>query len=280
MKRARGFTLIELAIVLVIMTILIGGLAMPLSAQIQARRIAETKKILDEAHETIIGFALSSATSPCTCVYTLDALDPATTCQASLCSARFESMTGTATFNVRPRHYLPCPDKSDDGNPATTTDGDGVAEDRVGGACPVDDGYLPWVTLGVANQDAWGNRLRYAVDSKFSNQAGFSDADNGDLRICDSSANSGASDCGAPGNVASNVVAVVMSHGPNGWGARSVNGTTLTDPSTDNEKENADTDNTDNEFVSGTSSHDFDDLVKWISADQLRGRICPAGGCP
>ena len=42
----RGFTLIEMAIVLVIITILIGGLAMPLAAQIQARRIAETKKIL------------------------------------------------------------------------------------------------------------------------------------------------------------------------------------------------------------------------------------------
>ena len=42
MKRTRGFTLIELAIVMVIVTILIGGLAMPLSAQIQARRIAET----------------------------------------------------------------------------------------------------------------------------------------------------------------------------------------------------------------------------------------------
>ena len=40
MKHIRGFTLIELAIVLVIMTILIGGLAVPLSAQIQARRIA------------------------------------------------------------------------------------------------------------------------------------------------------------------------------------------------------------------------------------------------
>ena len=41
MKRTRGFTLIELMIVVVIMTILIGGLAMPLSAQIQARRIGE-----------------------------------------------------------------------------------------------------------------------------------------------------------------------------------------------------------------------------------------------
>ncbi len=43
MKIQRGFTLIEMAIVLVIVTILIGGLAMPLSAQIQARRIAETR---------------------------------------------------------------------------------------------------------------------------------------------------------------------------------------------------------------------------------------------
>lgn len=44
MKRIRGFSLIELAIVLVIVTLLIGGLAVPLTAQIQARRIAETKK--------------------------------------------------------------------------------------------------------------------------------------------------------------------------------------------------------------------------------------------
>ena len=57
MKQARGFTLIEMAIVMVIVTILIGGLAMPLSAQIQARRIAETNKTLEEAREAIIGFA-------------------------------------------------------------------------------------------------------------------------------------------------------------------------------------------------------------------------------
>lgn len=57
MRVQRGFTLIELAIVLVIITILIGGLAVPLTAQIQARRIAETKKTLEETREAIIGFS-------------------------------------------------------------------------------------------------------------------------------------------------------------------------------------------------------------------------------
>ena len=59
---SRGFTLIEMAIVLIIITILIGGLAVPLSAQIQARRIAETKKTLEEAREAIIGYAMTHNT--------------------------------------------------------------------------------------------------------------------------------------------------------------------------------------------------------------------------
>ncbi|MBU1395903.1 MAG: type II secretion system GspH family protein [Gammaproteobacteria bacterium] len=63
MKRTRGFTLIELAIVLVIVTILIGGLAMPLSAQIQARRIAETNKTLEEARHALVGYVMSHPSS-------------------------------------------------------------------------------------------------------------------------------------------------------------------------------------------------------------------------
>ena len=290
MTRSRGFTLIEMAIVLVIITILIGGLAMPLSAQIQARRIAETSKTLDEAKEAIIGYAMSHSTSSqCNCIY-----HPAdygvvssTTCPSTVsCPVIAPPSTDTIIPLTLTRHYLPCPDKLDDGNPATTNDGDGIEETRVGGVCPQSEGYLPWATLGTGIQDAWGNHLRYAVTDAFSNSAGFSNTDVGDLQICDSSANTGASDCGASGNVAANVPLVLLSHGPNGWGARNVNGTTLANPSSNNEKENANTSNNDKEFVSRAPSSangpagEFDDLVKWISADQLRGRICPAGGCP
>ena len=76
MKTQQGFTLIELAIVLVIVTILVGGLAMPLSAQIEARRISETRKTLEEAREAILGYAMSHlVASTCSCAYTSGALD-------------------------------------------------------------------------------------------------------------------------------------------------------------------------------------------------------------
>ncbi|HWR78357.1 MAG TPA: prepilin-type N-terminal cleavage/methylation domain-containing protein [Thiobacillus sp.] len=287
MNQPRGFTLIELAIVLVIITILIGGLAVPLSAQIQARRIAETNRTLEEAREAIIGYAMSHrSTATCTCTYSPGNPVTATPLAClSFCPVSTVTDTVTGDITLSTGHRLPCPDKLDDGDPLTTDDGDGVA-DHVG-ADPTADcvkpyGYLPWATLGVANQDAWGNRLRYAVTDAFSRSAGFSNSDPGDLKVCDSSANAGTSDC-VPGNVADKVPVVLVSYGPNGWGARNVNGKTQAPPSSNHEKENA---NTDTEFVSRTPSTagdgagEFDDLVVWISDGLLRSRVCPSGGCP
>ncbi len=234
MTNQRGFTLIELAIVLVIITILIGGLAMPLSAQIQARRIAETQRTLEQAHEAIIGYAL--------------------------------------THQNAGQPYLPCPD----------TGGDGIEETRDGGgACPTAEGFYPWVSLGTAAQDAWGNRLRYRVTASFSNSNGFLNTDSGDIQVCSTSSCTVA-------DVASNVPAVVVSYGSNGWGAQNVNGNTLKTPTSADELENI---NSDVKFVSRTpykpadgsaaeQAKEFDDLVVWISDSLLRSRVCPAGGCP
>lgn len=52
-----GFTLVEMAIVLVIIGLLIGGMLMPLTAQTEQRRIGETRKALDEIKEALIGYA-------------------------------------------------------------------------------------------------------------------------------------------------------------------------------------------------------------------------------
>lgn len=239
MTRQRGFTLIEMAIVLVIMTILIGGLAVPLSAQIQARRIAETQKTLAEAREAIIGYAMTHN-------------------------------TGGAT----PRPYLPCPD----------TDGDG-RENRTGNICTLADGWFPWVDLGTAAQDAWGNRLHYSVENReyadkskgMPNLAAYTPpyVTLNFKQICRTST------CAAVDAVY--LPAVVFSHGPNGWGARNINGNTLAAPTSADELENT---NADPSFVSrapskaGDASGEFDDLVVWISDGLLRSRVCPAGGCP
>jgi prepilin-type N-terminal cleavage/methylation domain-containing protein len=296
MIRARGFTLIELAIVLVILTVLIGGLAMPLTAQIEARRIAETKKTLEEAREAIIGYAMSNtAPGTCDCAYDAETttLNPGTSnCPVSLCPA-----TGTTKLTLPiARPYLPCPDLTDnDLEPDQDNDDDGSMrdlnngrEDRYKGdarkgECLAGFGNLPWVTLGVGQQDAWGNRLRYVVTEEFANgTSGFHRFDVGDIEICRSS------DCPDNTHAADDIVAAIISHGPNGWGARSIHDGMLRPPASPDERRNVDLDriNDKTRLVSrpptaaDSAPGEFDDLVVWLSAAQLRSRVCSGGGCP
>src|SRR5574340_426127 len=67
MNRARssGFTLTELAIVLVIVALLLGGLLVPLTAQVEQRRFRETQKALGEIREALLGFAVVNGRLPC-----------------------------------------------------------------------------------------------------------------------------------------------------------------------------------------------------------------------
>lgn len=237
MNRARGFTLIELAIVLVIITILVGGLAGPLSTQIQARRVAETQRTLDEGREAIVGYAMTHRTP-------------------------------------LGRPYLPCPD----------TDGDGRENRDPGGACVLAYGHFPWVDLGSAPHDAWGNRLRYVVEAALAHRSiGFSNATvvpdpptSGWKQIA------GASGC-ATVDVAAGVPFVLISHGANGWGALNVSNATLAAPSSADELENLGIDNgcyvTRAPGKPGDPAGEFDDQLGWLAFGVLVSRTCPAG-CP
>lgn len=58
---SRGFTLTEIAVVLVIVALLIAGMVLPLSAQQEIRARQETEKSMTEIREALIGFAASHA---------------------------------------------------------------------------------------------------------------------------------------------------------------------------------------------------------------------------
>lgn len=54
-----GFTLIEMAVALLIVVLLLGSLLGPLSTQVESRKIAEAQRGLDQINEALVGFALA-----------------------------------------------------------------------------------------------------------------------------------------------------------------------------------------------------------------------------
>ena len=65
MNRQPGFTLAELAIALVIFSLLIGGMFVSISTQLESRRISDTQKTLDQVREALIGFLVANGRLPC-----------------------------------------------------------------------------------------------------------------------------------------------------------------------------------------------------------------------
>ncbi len=63
--RHRGFTLIEMALVLVVLGLLLGGLLQPLSLQTDNSRRRLTKLRLQQVNEALIGYALVNGHLPC-----------------------------------------------------------------------------------------------------------------------------------------------------------------------------------------------------------------------
>ena len=65
MTTARGFTLIEMAVALVVIALVLGSILVPLTAQVEQRQISDTQKALEETKEALIGFALANGYLPC-----------------------------------------------------------------------------------------------------------------------------------------------------------------------------------------------------------------------
>ncbi|SDG54589.1 MULTISPECIES: prepilin-type N-terminal cleavage/methylation domain-containing protein [unclassified Duganella] len=74
-RRHAGFTLVEIAIVLLIVGLMIGGLIAPLSSQLEQRRSADTRRVMDEAREALVGFALQTGYLPCPAISPTNGLE-------------------------------------------------------------------------------------------------------------------------------------------------------------------------------------------------------------
>lgn len=61
----RGFSLVEMAVVLVIFGLLLGALVLPLSGQLDAKKYSETRQDLENIKSALIGFAVLYGRLPC-----------------------------------------------------------------------------------------------------------------------------------------------------------------------------------------------------------------------
>jgi prepilin-type N-terminal cleavage/methylation domain-containing protein len=65
LKKTKGFTLLEIAVVLLIVGLLTGTLLVPLSNQVNQRKIEDTKRILEENKNAVLGYAITKGFLPC-----------------------------------------------------------------------------------------------------------------------------------------------------------------------------------------------------------------------
>ena len=265
--RAVGFTLVEIAIVVAIVALLLGSLTYTLSAQLEQAGIEETRRRLEQARSLLLAFAIVHGRLPC----------PA---RSTSFADEVRNAAGQCT--------------------------DGSAEDYYGGTLPggVTGGLLPARAIGFQPVDAdgfaldaWGNRIRYAVEKFVSGCSGppvlphFTSGANlksngitcqpRDLLVCKSATGisgvAGSANCGAAANALTNqnvVAALVYSPGRN----HAASGAASLD-------EAANT-NGDAVFVShpptppGAANGEFDDQVAWIAVGELYARLLAAGVLP
>jgi prepilin-type N-terminal cleavage/methylation domain-containing protein len=268
-RRERGFTLVELAVVVLVVGLLIGSLLVPLSTQVDQRNAAEAQRRLEDAREALLGFAVTNDRFPCPATSTSNG-------QESFCTANLPAACGAEVL-IPPSH----------------------------GRCFKFGGFLPGQTLGLNNLDSSGyaldgypqslsgpGRIRYAIadaplggtahiltTSSAMRTAGIGTIGSTTyLYVCASAPvpTTNTTTCGTSATLANgNAVFIVYSLGKNGTIDASADETWNINNSAGLVRSN---------FVSRTYSsvqnQTFDDQLLWISNYALISRMIAAGKLP
>jgi prepilin-type N-terminal cleavage/methylation domain-containing protein len=257
-RRNQGFSLVEIAVVLVIIAILATAIGVPLASQLDQQKTKDTEKQLEAVKEAIYGFAMANGRLPC----------PASAASAgreSFCSADSPAACGTELVVY-----------------------------SANGRCFASDGFVPSATLGLAPVDANGfmldgwadgsavRRLRYAAASKtvatitnvLTRSDGIKSAtmatsvtETADyLYLCAPGlAAVPTTNCGTAQELTKLAPFVVYS---------------LSKDASNTSPDSANNQNGDRVFTSGTPTATFDDIVTWGSLNTLFARMVQAGKLP
>lgn len=258
----RGFSLIEMAIVLVVIGLLLGGGILAVAPVLESTNRSETDGKLDRIGDALTLYVIQNGCLPC--------------------PADGDLAIGTAGAGQS---------QTDNGGGAVVFYTSGCADEAggSGASCRVltssitePDDVVPWETLGMSEADAvdaWGNRIRYSLTR------GLSQASS--MVRSGSSYPAGTVDISDAGSTVSAITTeaayVLVSHGPDGSNARAAQtGATRADKyNSPNQQENSI--DVDDDFIQDNpidveDTTYFDDIVRWRSAPMVISD-CGSGNC-
>lgn len=244
-NRHGGFALIEIAVALFVISILMAAILVPITTQVQQRKISDTQRILEESKDALMGFVVANGRFPC---------------PASAASNGIEDPVGGGTCTHPYDGFLPAATIG-----FTASDGSGYSVDA----------WNSRIRYAVTQS----NSKAFTTTGQM--KAATIAALLPDLKVC-STASASTTSC-QPANtaIATNAVAVIYSLGPNSL--TPTGGIGLDEASNPNPNTATAPDQVfvwHPPSASGAANGEFDDIVTWISPYVLYSRMVNAGMLP
>ena len=274
-KKQAGFTLVEMAVVLVIVGLLVSAFLMPLSAQRDLKDYNETRQKIANLKESLLGFVVTSRRLPC------------------------PDTDGDGLENLA--------------LPLVVDDTPIIGQSTQTFTCVNLEGLLPYQTLGLERLDSWSNVFSYRVAPAFSTRTVewslngatgnvvsdtyFTLSSNGNITVRtrgDDPSTAGIAESKFVSNLVTNAAVVIFSHGKNGYGATNYTGVILPAAPALNVDETsnitagaikvsrfvASPASACSDAVEGTTYCEFDDMVDLLPTQLIFNRMVVAGQLP
>lgn len=256
--RERGFSLIELAVAVVVIAIFLSSILVPLNTRVAQRKISDTQKTLEDAKEALLGFAMAYGRLPCPASATSNGVESFAVGGDSTngnCSNFFDGFLPAVTLGLTPIDAQ-----------GYALDGWGLAQNRIRYAVSNQSLAAPDGAV-ITNPFTRVNGMRNATISVI--------AAGNLLHVC-STGTGITTSCAANTTLTANAPLVVWS-----VGANAVAGGTSVDEA---QNPNPNGGSADRFFVwhvlSSVSGNEFDDIVTWISTGNLASRLVAARQLP